>query len=376
MNTINKVLVYMDDDLVGTLSILKDKRIGFEYSDYWLKNGFELNPFYLPLEKKIFINKKNYFAGLYGVFCDSLPDGWGNILVNRFLKSKGIDPDSLNILDRLSIVGSSGMGKLRFVPNNNFIVKNEKYNLDELAVECNKILNSEFSEKIDELYTLAGSSGGARPKVLVNIDNEEWIIKFNGHLDKVTIGKMEYDYYVCAKECEINMSESKLFKSNLTPGYFGTKRFDRENGKRIHMISVAALLELNFIIPSLDYKDLFKLTKILSNNNEEDIEQLFRRMCFNIFSHNQDDHAKNFSFIYNDEEKMYRLSPAYDLTYSSTYYGEHMTSVNGKGKNILDSDLLDIGIKSGMNKNKCNEIIKEIKEKVNIKLKNYLQIIN
>ena len=181
MNTINKVLVYMDDDLVGTLSILKDKRIGFEYSDYWLKNGFELNPFYLPLEKKIFINKKNYFAGLYGVFCDSLPDGWGNILVNRFLKSKGIDPDSLNILDRLSIVGSSGMGKLRFVPDNNFIEKNEKYNLDELAVECNKILNSEFSEKIDELYTLAGSSGGARPKVLVNIDNEEWIIKFNGH---------------------------------------------------------------------------------------------------------------------------------------------------------------------------------------------------
>ena len=350
MNTINKVLVYMDDDLVGTLSILKDKRIGFEYSDYWLKNGFELNPFYLPLEKKIFINKKDYFAGLYGVFCDSLPDGWGNILVNRFLRSKGIDPDSLNILDRLSIVGSSGMGKLRFVPDNNFIEKNEKYNLDELAVECNKILNSEFSEKIDELYTLAGSSGGARPKVLVNIDNEEWIIKFNGHLDKVTIGKMEYDYYVCAKECGINMSESKLFKSNLTPGYFGTKRFDRENGKRIHMISVAALLEINFIIPSLDYKDLFKLTKILSNNNEEDIEQLFRRMCFNIFSHNQDDHAKNFSFIYNEEEKMYRLSPAYDLTYSSTYYGEHMTSVNGKGKNILDSDLLDLGVKSGIKK--------------------------
>ena len=376
MNTNNKVFVYMDDDLVGTLSVLKDKRIGFEYSDYWLKNGFELNPFYLPLEKKIFINKKDYFAGLYGVFCDSLPDGWGNILVNRFLRSKGIDPDSLNILDRLSIVGSSGMGKLRFVPDNNFIEISKGYNLDELAVECNKILNSEYSEKLDEIYNLAGSSGGARPKVLVNIENEEWIIKFNGHLDKITIGKMEYDYYVCAKDCGIKMSESKLFKSSLTPGYFGTKRFDRENGRRIHMISVAALLELNFIIPSLDYKDLFKLTKILSNNNEEDIEQMFRRMCFNIFSHNQDDHAKNFSFIYNEKEKMYRLSPAYDLTYSSTYYGEHMTSVNGKGKNILDSDLLDIGIKSGMNKNKCNEIIKEIKEKVNIKLKNYLQIIN
>ena len=376
MNTNNKVFVYMDDDLVGTLSVLKDKRIGFEYSDYWLKNGFELNPFYLPLEKKIFINKKDYFAGLYGVFCDSLPDGWGNILVNRFLRSKGIDPDSLNILDRLSIVGSSGMGKLRFVPDNNFIEISKGYNLDELAVECNKILNSEYSEKLDEIYNLAGSSGGARPKVLVNIENEEWIIKFNGHLDKITIGKMEYDYYVCAKDCGIKMSESKLFKSSLTPGYFGTKRFDRESGRKIHMISVAALLELNFIIPSLDYKDLFKLTKILSNNNEEDIEQLFRRMCFNIFSHNQDDHAKNFSFIYNEKEKMYRLSPAYDLTYSSTYYGEHMTSVNGKGKNILDSDLLDIGIKSGMNKNKCNEIIKEIKEKVNIKLKNYLQIIN
>ena len=372
MNTNIKVIVYMDEYLVGTLSILKDKRIGFEYSDYWLKNGFELNPFYLPLEKKVFINNKEHFTGLYGVFCDSLPDGFGNVLVNRFLKNKGIDPDSLNVLDRLTIVGSSGMGKLRYVPDNNFVTVNNNLSLDELNLECHKILNSEYTENLDELYNLAGSSGGARPKVLVNINKEEWIIKFNGHLDKINSGLMEYDYYLCALECGINISESKLFESKLTPGYFGTKRFDRNNDKKIHMISVAALLEINFILPSLDYQDLFKLTKILSNNNEEEIEQMYRRMCFNVFAHNQDDHAKNFSFIYNEKEGMYRLSPAYDLTYSSTYYGEHMTSVNGKGKNILDSDLINLGYKNGIKKEKCILILNEIKNKVQKRLKQYL----
>ena len=134
-------------------------------------------------------------------------------------------------------------------------------------------------------------------------------------------------------QCGIIMSETRLFPSEKCEGYFGTKRFDRavdtRGEKKIHMLTAAALLELDFEQPSMDYHGLMKLTKILTNNNEMDLENMFRRMCFNVFAHNRDDHSKNFTFLYDEENDSWRLSPAYDLTYSNTYYGEHTTSVDG-----------------------------------------------
>ena len=172
------------------------------------------------------------------------------------------------------------------------------------------------------------------------------------------------------------MSETKLFPSKICKGYFGTRRFDRvtnQNGtKRIHMLTAAALLELDFEQPSLDYHSLMKLTKILTRDNYDDVENMFRRMCFNVFAHNRDDHSKNFTYLYDEEKDQWRLSPAYDLTYSNTYYGEHTTTVDGNGKNPGRKELLAVGIAAGMKKDRCMEIINEIETCVEDMLGRYL----
>jgi serine/threonine-protein kinase HipA len=137
------------------------------------------------------------------------------------------------------------------------------------------------------------------------------------------------------------------------------------------MATAAALLELDFNQPSLDYHDLMKLTRIMTRDNKMDVENMFRRMCFNVFAHNRDDHSKNFSFVYDTESETWRLSPAYDLTYSTTYYGEHTTSVDGNGQDPEETELLTVGVQAGMKKKQCQEIINEIKQRVEEDLKAY-----
>ena len=137
------------------------------------------------------------------------------------------------------------------------------------------------------------------------------------------------------------------------------------------MATAAALLELDFNQPSLDYHDLMKLTRIMTRDNKMDVENMFRRMCFNVFAHNRDDHSKNFSFVYDTESETWRLSPAYDLTYSTTYYGEHTTSVDGNGQEPGETELLTVGVQAGMKKKQCQEIINEIKQRVEEDLKAY-----
>ena len=227
------------------------------------------------------------------------------------------------------------------------------------------------------MYRLGGTSGGARPKIMTEIDGENWIIKFPAHVDKKDVGKMEYDYSLCAKACGIVMSETRLFSSDICLGYFGTKRFDRRieknEIKRAHMLTAAALLELDFNQPSLDYHELMKLTKILTRDCTEDVENMYRRMCFNVFAHNRDDHSKNFTYIYNEKDDMWRLSPAYDLTYSNTYYGEHTTTVDGNGKNPGKKELVAVGVQAGMKKTYCERVAEEIHLCVNEKLEHYLK---
>ena len=137
------------------------------------------------------------------------------------------------------------------------------------------------------------------------------------------------------------------------------------------MATAAALLELDFNQPSLDYHDLMKLTRIMTRDNKMDVENMFRRMCFNVFAHNRDDHSKNFSFVYDTKSETWRLSPAYDLTYSTTYYGEHTTSVDGNGQDPEETELLTVGVQAGMKKKQCQEIINEIKQRVEEDLKAY-----
>lgn len=375
MITDKKLNVLYKDELVGTLA-MADYRVAFEYADGWLEKGFSISPFSLPLEKKVFLPTKTHFQGLYGVFADSLPDAWGNVLLNRVLKKNGIKIDEVTPLTRLAIVGRSGMGALTYEPERPLEQGLVETDLDALAVECQKILHSEYSDKLDELYRLGGTSGGARPKIMTNIDGEEWIIKFPAHVDDENIGKMEYDYSLCAKKCGIIMTETQLFDSKECDGYFGTKRFDRvvtSNGmERKHMVTAAALLELDFNQPCMDYHALMKMTKILTRDNKQDVENMFRRMCFNVFAHNRDDHAKNFTYIY-DEAKGWRLSPAYDLTYSNTYYGEHTTTVDGEGATPTERDLLQVGLQAGMGKENCRRIMNEVRDCVYEMLGKYLQ---
>lgn len=358
--------VFYLDRLVGTLAMTNERKAAFEYADEWLENGFSISPFSLPLEKKVCVPVKEYFNGLWGVFADSLPDAWGQLLLDRMLKEKGCNIDNVSMLDRLAIVGESGMGALTYRPELDMPKQEKLSSLDELSEQCQKILNTEYSDKLDELYRLGGTSGGARPKIMTKIDGEDWIIKFPAHVDGKNAGLMEYRYSQCAKQCGIDMEETRLFPSDICDGYFGTKRFDRKNDSfgehRIHMLTAAALLELDFRQPNMDYHQLMKLTKILTRDNKHDIENMYRRMCFNVFAHNRDDHSKNFTFIYDENNNGWRLSPAYDLTYSTTYYGEHTTTVDGNGRNPGIKELAAVGTAAGMEKDICTEIAYDIEK--------------
>lgn len=369
---IEKLFVKCNDKIVGTLALTKDKKVAFQYDESWVKNGFSISPFSLPLDSKVRVPSNNCFSGLFGVFADSLPDNWGNLLLDRMLNKYKVDKDQISVLDKLSLIGKNGMGILSYEPaqklENNY---ENDLSLDQLSVECEKILNSKDSELLEQIYHMGGSSGGARPKALISEkDGTHWIVKFSNTVDSIHSGKIEFDYFECARRCGINVPNTKLYDSKISDGFFGIERFDIKNAKRIHMITVSGLLEADYRSSCLDYSELIKLTKILTC--ESDTYEMFRRMCFNVFSHNMDDHAKNFSFLYDMDGRKWRLSPAYDLTYSNTYFNEHTTSVNGKGKNISESDLLSVGLKNNLNKNKCLTIMLEVKSCVFEMLNKYI----
>lgn len=375
MHRLNKVDIFYHDRQVGTMALYENRLAVFEYDGEWLRDGFSISPFSLPLEKKVFVPKIDPFEGLFGVFADSLPDGWGRLLVDRLMRRNGLNPQTIGSLERLAIVGNSGMGALTYRPV--ILMENVQgdLSLDEIAGECSRILNTESSENLDYLFAKGGSSGGARPKILTKVGGEDWIIKFPSSDDSQNIGKQEYDYALCAQACGLNMEEVRLFPSNKTKGYFGTKRFDRrgkgEEGK-VHMVSAAGLLETSHRIPNLDYDILMKLTLQLTRSMEE-CEKLYRLMCFNVFAHNRDDHSKNFTYLYEEKAQRWILSPSYDLTYSNSLGGEHATTVNGNGVNPGMEDILAVAEKIGLNVAKSQKTANEIKECVYEMLGEYIK---
>ena len=375
MHRLNKVDIFYHDRQVGTMALYENRLAVFEYDGEWLRDGFSISPFSLPLEKKVFVPKIDPFEGLFGVFADSLPDGWGRLLVDRLMRRNGLNPQTIGSLERLAIVGNSGMGALTYRPV--ILMENVQgdLSLDEIAGECSRILNTESSENLDYLFAKGGSSGGARPKILTKVGEEDWVIKFPSSDDSQNIGKQEYDYALCAQACGLNMEEVRLFPSNKTKGYFGTKRFDRrgkgEEGK-VHMVSAAGLLETSHRIPNLDYDILMKLTLQLTRSMEE-CEKLYRLMCFNVFAHNRDDHSKNFTYLYEEKAQRWILSPSYDLTYSNSLGGEHATTVNGNGVNPGMEDILAVAEKIGLNVAKSQKTANEIKECVYEMLGEYIK---
>ncbi len=379
MDTNKVLIVKYHGQKVGKLALYENRYVAFEYDTDWLAKGFSISPYSLPLERKVFMPRIDPFDGVFGVFADSLPDGWGRLLVDRLFLKKGINPNEVASLDRLAVVGFSGMGALTYEPEMDMEVhENYDMDLDELAAECEKVMSSHEAVHLDDLFRLGGSSGGARPKILTKVDGEDWIVKFPSSYDSKDIGQMEYEYSLCAKDCGIKMTETKLFPSEICPGYFGTKRFDRikkDEGKveSIHMLSVSGMLETSHRIPNLDYNILMRLTLDLTNDFSQ-VMRLYRLMCFNVFAHNRDDHSKNFSFLYDEEKEIWTLAPAYDLTYSYCIGGEHATCVNGKGVNPGLEDVVAVGVEYGIDKRKAEKVANEIQEIVNNRLGRYLDL--
>ncbi len=376
MDRIRTLKVKMHGETVGTMALYQNRLAAFEYDDQWLIEGYSISPFSLPLVKKVFVPEIDPFEGLFGVFADSLPDGWGRLLVDRQLATKNVDSRTIMAMDRLSIVGDSGMGALTYEPISTVV--NEQvstFDYDTIASECKQLLENNETEDLDRLMLLGGSSGGARPKILTKVDGEDWIIKFASSIDDADIGIMEYKYSECAKACGILMEETQLFESKLCPGYFGTKRFDRlsgVNGKnKVHMMSVSALLEVTHRIPNLDYHTLMKLTLELTKDYSE-VDKMYRLMCFNVFAHNRDDHSKNFSYLYNHQTKSWHLSPAYDLTYSHSIGGEHATTINGNGRTPTIKDIIKVGTDIGIKEGRALVVAKEIEAIVYDMLRDWL----
>lgn len=376
MKNINRLFVYYNDRKVGTMALYKGHLAAFAYDAEWLSDGFSVSPFSLPLENRVFMPKYDPFDGIFGVFSDSLPDGWGRLLIDRLLTRNHMNPREIGNLTRLSIIGNTGMGALSYEPDFQVSGTDIHENYDYIASECRKILEEKEPDDLDALFRLGGSSGGARPKILTQIDGEDWIIKFPAGHDPESIGRQEYEYSLCAKACGIELPRTHLFASKHCSGYFGVRRFDRENVsggvKKIHMISVSGLLETSHRIPNLDYDILMRLTLELTKDFSE-VEKLYRLMCFNVFAHNRDDHSKNFSYLYLDDAQRWVLSPAYDLTYSSSLGGEHATMVHGNGRNPGKEDLLAVASGIGISRRKASAIADEIRECTSEMLREYLR---
>ena len=373
METVLKLEVFFEGTKVGTMAPYQRYRTAFEYSEEWLRSGFPISPFSLPLLPGVKIAKPDPFGGLFGIFADSLPDGWGRLLVDRMLLRQGERPEEVDPITRLSIVGNTGMGALEYKPVRRIKHASSSADLDRLAEECRKILQSEESGDLDLLFTLGGSSGGARPKVLTRLDGEEWIVKFPSSSDPVDIGAMEYEYNLCAAACGIQVPEVRLFPSSRCAGYFGARRFDRKkvgsSEKKVHMASASALLEVSHRIPALDYTSLMALTWQLTKQADE-LVKLFRLMCFNVFAHNRDDHSNNFSFLF--EDGTWRLAPAYDLTFSHSIGGEHATTVAGEGRDPSMRDLLAVARKAGIRESEAAAIAAHVKETVDERLSRFI----
>lgn len=342
--------------LMGRL-LLKNRQIFFEYDATVIKTGLELSPFKLPLKAGVIESNDRTFEGLFGVFNDSLPDGWGRLLLDRKLMSAGLNPGTFSPLDRLCFVGKSGMGALSYEPENPSAISHITHDLDEIDSEIQATLD-ESDTYVDDLLVLGGSSAGARPKVLLNIDCEDWLIKFRSNLDPKDISAIEYGYHLMAKEAGLIVPEAKLFPSRKGLGFFGVKRFDRNGDSRIHMHTISGLLHADHREPSLDYESIMKATLYLTKDIRQ-CELQFRNAVFNVLSHNRDDHSKNFSFLM-DSTGNWTVSPAYDLTFSSGPVGEHSTMIMGEGMSPTKKHLLKLAGTVGIKKDRALEIINQV----------------
>lgn len=355
--TVNIIFDGVHQEEVGTLRQV-DGEIYFKYHPHFLDKKINLSPFKLKLDNSIQRCPKIPFDHLFGIFSDSLPDGWGKLIVDRHLISMNKSPERCSSLDRLNYVGANGSGALTYYPEET-IMENQplSLNLSDYAENALNILKGENTLITDEFYRLTGTSGGARPKIQVIYNSKNgllklgnkcedtnesfWIIKFPSTSDLPDISQIEYAYYLMAKDAGIEIAESKLFFGNKQKQFFGSKRFDRIGNKRIHLHSVAGLLHDDFRKSTLDYGHIMDATLKLEKHKKS-LEKIIRISMFNVLSANQDDHSKNFSFLMH-ADGAWKFAPAYDLTFSPNVYGFQTTSVASNYKNISLDNFKELG---------------------------------
>lgn len=352
-----KLNVLLKGTSVGILQMTPDgKACVFEYDRQWLSHGFSLSPRELPLVSGLIYADPDLFGGAFALFEDCLPDGYGLYLLDRMLRREGTSIRELTPLQQLALMGDGGMGALSFHPSLHLGDRPgvDIHDLDLLQHKALEVLSEKNSIDTDLLYYRSGNSGGARPKVLVQAeDGSHWLVKFRHTYDSEDIGRNEFLYMQTAKACGIDIPRIQLMNDR----YFAIERFDIGPQGRRHVATAAALLKVDFRRMGTDYTNLLALTGFLTQDPAQ-VEEMFRRMVFNIVSLNKDDHAKNFSFIC--EDGAWRLAPAYDLTYSpSGTRGEHATSLYYVGNPGLD-EVIKAGTGIRIPERTCLQIIETV----------------
>ncbi|MDA8020193.1 MAG: type II toxin-antitoxin system HipA family toxin [Thermoanaerobaculia bacterium] len=358
-----------------TVGRLSQSRRGcfFEYDPAFLAEPLWLSPFKLPPEPGLMEHRDREFGPLFGLFDDSLPDGWGRLLMDHLFQTRGVRPADLSALDRLAFLGTRTLGALTYhPPADPGPARARVLDLREMAAEAKRVLSGRSTAVLPELARAGGSPGGAHPKVLVGVRGDEiisgesdlpeglrhWIVKFHGGQEERDAGTVEFSYSKMARRAGISMPPSRLFETQAGEQYFGVERFDREGNRRLHTHTFGNLIHANFRIPSCDYRQLLETTRILTRNHQDVVECL-RRLVFNVATHNRDDHVKNFTFMMS-ESGDWHLAPAYDLTFSPGPRGEHSMTVAGEGKAPSRKHILELAQLAGVKPSETRAVLEDV----------------
>jgi len=379
---VRKLNVYLKENpsspvLVGVLAETSEKRCFFEYDSDFLRRGINISPFKLRLAAGLQENHDSFPPQIHGVFNDSIPDGWGLLLMDRFFRTHDRNIRDITAIDRLSYIGDNGMGALAYEPAEDTGQSHDTVlNLYKLAKNSMEILQGRTEEVLPEMAKAGGSPGGARPKILAGFNGKElisgeselpegfepWLIKFRAENDFKDAGKIEYVYSVMAEKAGLHVPEHHLFNDSRGNSYFGIKRFDRENNKRRHVHTLSGMIHADFRLPSLDYEILLKVCYKLTGSMSE-VKMCFRLMVFNVLSYNRDDHGRNFAFVM-DSKGRWSFAPPYDLMFSYGPGGEHSTSVAGEGRHPTIKDFNRLAELAGITRAESEDIIGEVRESV------------
>ena len=373
MRRLEVLLDWGDEPLrVGTLAE-HDRSIYFEYATSFIDDALPLSPFKLPVRPGLHEDVDRTFGGLHGVFYDSLPDGWGLLLMDRRFKQAGIDPDQATPLDRLAYIGHRAMGALIYQPTE---ILDEgglvTVDLDDLAGQATRLIEGSAEDVLPQLVVAGGSPGGARPKILVGVRDSDdhmvsgaidlpqgyrhYLIKFGAVEDGPGMGAVEAAYAIMAGRAGIEMPPTRLFDT-ADARHFGVERFDINGGRR-HIHTLGGLLHASHRHPSIEYDALLRATLKLTRDHRQ-VAAAFRQMVFNVLAHNRDDHSRNFSFMM-ALDGTWTLTPAYDLVFSHGLQGWHTMAVEGEAQSPTRSQMLRVGEASGVEHKEGQGIIEQV----------------